>query len=608
MNISSRSTELDAVAPAARYASLTGTHEPGRGSHALQVFDETGCSAWRDGPLTLLAASFDLAGTEILASDLRSRGLDAVAGLQGRFALLFWDAERREGILATDRLGTRSVFFAARGDGLAFGLELVHLSQLGTPLTPDTDAVSRWLVSGTLERSQTLFERVQRLPAGHALVFGGSSPWRIVEYWSPTPHEVFRHSKDELRERTREAIVQAVRSRVRPGSTGILLSGGLDSGTVAAAARIANPDPHAFRLYSLCFPEEPSADESSYIADVRQRMGAPAGGIDFLRGSAILDGLRYIERYRLPPAATTLFFNLPLLRVASADGSTVLLDGNGGDELFGCDIYLLADLIGRGRFRSARRLLGRVPELPVPFSSRMAARALWTFGIRPSVPAAAVALARRLRQRKGPPLLRPEARRRYLDGFDPWGWTANDGPRWWAEKAHRLTVAPDELGVFDFLRHKASMAGLTAAHPLLDDADLVEFSLRLPPESSFDPALSRPLERDAMKGLLPDSVRLRPDKTRFNAVLADAMTGCDWPVARQLLAEGLPEVAAYVDERFLRERILSSPSRDMRWCFQIWRLVMVEVWLRALQDEKFPSRLRESTLLAPVEYVGHPAA
>jgi asparagine synthase (glutamine-hydrolysing) len=125
---------------------------------------------------------------------------------------------------------------------------------------------------------------------------------------------------------------------------------------------------------------------------------------------------------------------------------------------------------------------------------------------------------------------------------------------------------------------------LEARHPLFD-LDLVELSLRLPPLATFDRYRSRPLLRNAMAGLLPDAVRLRPQKALFDSVLLDCLDGADGAAAFRLLSDPRAELRAYVDQRCLADA-LSVRSRQrreqpFRWMWQLWRLTTAECWLRA---------------------------
>ena len=138
------------------------------------------------------------------------------------------------------------------------------------------------------------------------------------------------------------------------------------------------------------------------------------------------------------------------------------------------------------------------------------------------------------------------------------------------------------------------MAGLEARHPLLD-LDLVELALGLPPELAFDRRFNRPLLRQAMEGLVPDEVRLRPYKSRFDPVLVAAIEKDRRAIERLLLAP-TAELRAFVDADDLHEVLERTPSDaagERERAMKLWTFAMLECWLRRLAGhETFPANAK----------------
>jgi asparagine synthetase B (glutamine-hydrolysing) len=178
----------------------------------------------------------------------------------------------------------------------------------------------------------------------------------------------------------------------------------------------------------------------------------------------------------------------------------------------------------------------------------------------------------------------PHAARALAASDDPVAWKLLEGPRWWAHTAYGITQSIEQTGVYEHLRRRAATAGIEARHPLLD-LDLVELGLRIPPRATFDPRWNRPLLRAAMTGLLPDAVRLRPQKAWFESLIVDCLTGPDRAAVTQLLADPRAELRAYADLPALRRTLLDSDRElresPFRWMWQVWRLATAEIWLRA---------------------------
>jgi asparagine synthetase B (glutamine-hydrolysing) len=262
-----------------------------------------------------------------------------------------------------------------------------------------------------------------------------------------------------------------------------------------------------------------------------------------------------------------------------------MLGGDGGDEVFAPRAYVLADALRGGRPRRvlqlARRLPGSGPHVGRRREVAMIANLALAGAMPPRPPGRALPWAD-----DGAPawLTRPTRRRlRRSDDLD--GWKRLDGPRWWAFAAHGVSYGIESTGVFEHQRRRAAMAGLEARHPMLD-FDLVELALRQPPEQTLDPRFSRPVLREAMAGLLPDSVRLRPQKALFESLIVSAMRGPDGTAVKEILTAPDAEVGAYVDRRRMEAALFgmgAAPSGDeFRWMWQVWRLLTAEIWLRSL--------------------------
>jgi asparagine synthase (glutamine-hydrolysing) len=519
------------------------------------------------------------AGAErLLAAGYRRWGSGLPERLRGDFAFLVWDAQRREGILARDQLGVRPLFVHRSGTVLRFAGELRQLlAMLPATPAPDRAGVAHWIAVSNRPGTGTLYEGVERLGPGEAIALGrdGARRWR---YWEPRYRQPLQEAG--LAERVREGLDLAVERRLAgPGETGVLMSGGLDSATVAALGR------ERLLACSATFPEHPAADEAVLIAELRERLNLPGLVAGVRPGGLVASAVEHLLAWRAPLIGWGDFWALPLMRVAAERGVVTMLDGDGGDELFGPRSQVITDRLLAARPRQALQLARRLPGADRAgrrLKAATVARLLYD-GALPHGPQ--LALRRLATRRQAPDWLLRRTRTELAGSDDPAPWKLLDGPRWWAAAAHGVAYGIEGAGVFEHQRRRAALAGVEARHPLLD-LDLVELCLRLPPEATLDPSLSRPLLREAMAGLLPDSVRLRPDKALFESVIVSCLRGPDAEAVRALLADPNAELGAYVDlgrmrgELFDRDEL--SRGDPFRWMWLVWRLLNAELWLRSL--------------------------
>jgi asparagine synthase (glutamine-hydrolysing) len=536
-----------------------------------------------------LGSATGLGLEQLLGAGYRRWGRGLLPRLRGDFVLLVWDAEQAEGLIARDQLGVRSLYLSETAGALRFASEIHHLlALLPTRPSPDPASVAHWIAVSDRPGAATLYAGVRRLSPGSVLLLDRQGV-REERYWAPRFAEPLELSMPQLGERTRAALELAVRRRIDPdGETGVLMSGGLDSASVAAVA--AAHAPGRVSAYAGVFPEHPAVDESGLIDELREALGLPGASAEVRAGGLLASALESQQVWQVPLLGWGDFWVLPLLRAAAAADVTVTLGGDGGDELFGPRVYALADRLRGGHPRQALALALQLPGAGERPPRRQVARVLAEWGLAGAVPYRLHDILRRVLARApGPRWLLPRTTRDLLASNDPLAWKRLDGPRWWAHAAHGLTSGVEQAGIFEHQRRRAALAGLEARHPMFD-LDLLELALRQPPQATLDRYRNRPVLRASMVGLLPDSVRLRPAKAWFDSLIVDCLSGTDGDAVRRLITEPGAELGAYVDVAAMDRALFDSGVRErigsFQWMRQVWRLATAECWLRAQRDPR----------------------
>jgi asparagine synthase (glutamine-hydrolysing) len=530
---------------------------------------------------------------QILAAGYRRWGGELPARMRGDFVLLVWDRERGQGLLARDQLGMRPVFLHQSGQTLRFAGEIRHLlAMLPSTPPPDPAGVAHWIAVSSRPGTGTLYEGVRRLGPGEVIEFGPDGS-RVRRYWAPRFREPL--PAEGLAGRVREGLQRAVERRLAPeGRAGVLMSGGLDSAAVAALGG------NRLLACSATFPEHPAADEAMLIAELRETLGLGGLIAEVRPGGLVASALEHLSAWRAPLLGWGDFWALPLMRAAAERGVGTMLDGDGGDELFGPRSYLLADRLLAGHPGQVLELARRLPGAD-RVGRRAKAATIGRLIFEASLPHGPQMRLRGLSSRRAAPswLLRPTVAE-LADSDDPAPWKLLDGPRWWASAAHGIAYGIEGVGVFEHQRRRAALAGLEARHPMLD-LDLVELCLRQPPEATLDPRFNRPVLRAAMAGLLPDSVRLRPAKALFESLIVSSFDGTDGAALRAVLTDPAAELGAYVDlarmRRALFEEDRARRQDPFRWMWLVWRLLNAELWLRsqgAVAPLPMPAALAEA--------------
>ena len=525
-----------------------------------------------------------------------------LSATRGRYAAALWDDAANRGLLACDILATRPVFFSRRGGALLFAGEVDEVLSLATSRPgPDRVAFVDWLADGTCPEGRTLYEGVARLGPGELIELAPGSP-APRRYWRPRFQDTMKAESDELTDGLRARLRQSIKGRLSAGISAVILSGGLDSSIVTAVAQRELAPGASLRTYSGVFPGM-EFDESAKIRQLTEVLGVDASTLQIEPQGTLWLALHYTKRWQLPLIAAGSLIDIATTTRAARDGAEIILDGQTGDELFGSSPYLVADRLRRGRLLSAIALAGRWP-IGRPTTVREKRLILARVGIRGAV---SHGVGRFVRGRRdlsdaGPPWLQPRFRHEHVARADRWAWKLGaSGPLWWRYLADMLVAAPHRELRLDYLRHRAAAEGVVSESPLYD-ADLIDYTLRLPPELAFDARFDRPLVREAMRDWLPSEIRLQTRKADFTRFCLMAVTGADAAGFDDLLGAPDAEIGAYVDLEQVRNvwSELRAGKSDSRWLASVWRLAAAECWLRTQSDAGFADRLLgDSRISAP---------
>lgn len=271
--------------------------------------------------------------TEVLLHQIALDGLDGLQKLNGMFAFAVWDRDRRELLIARDRLGIKPLYFLADRGELAFASELkALLLHPGARRDIDLLSVSKYLTFGYIPAPHTIFRGIRKLQPGCWLRWSESGLeqgcyWDIPLEDNPLAEKPLDELSDDLLALLRDVVRKQLRSDV---PVGVFLSGGVDSSSVVALA--ANEVQKPLHTFSVGF-EEASYDESPYARMVSQQYGTEHHHEVLSQSRAVGLLPRVLDTLDEPFGDASI---LPtyLLSEFTARHVKVVLGGDGGDELF----------------------------------------------------------------------------------------------------------------------------------------------------------------------------------------------------------------------------------------------------------------------------------
>lgn len=461
-------------------------------------------------------------------------GDDAWLRAEGMYAAAVWDRATRTLRLARDPLGIKPLFVTEQHGGVAFGSEIPALRAIPEyAFDVDEAGVHDFFCFGHVLGPRTIFRQVQAVPPGHVLHVGPSRPTRLQCFWKARIRTVDGRSDAAWIEETREQVLATVgRHMIADVPVGAFLSGGVDSGAVAAAMTRSSAQP--IKLFTAGFPGS-AIDETAAARDVARHLGSEHIVLP-IEPQTAAEVLPQVQRAFDEPSAANSAIPLWYLSRTAAQHVKVVLCGEGGDELF----------LGYNRQRWAERMrrfspvvkalglgfLDRIPDLGArklnyvrDYAIRFRDGASLDNGFERFF-AAVTITSPAIRAR----LYTPEFRMRH------------DANSTYADRAHEFFTKSDEADfssleqfmMGDLTVHmpasllqrldRASMAhSLEARVPFLSHR-FVDWALTIPTELKLRGSVGKYVLREAVKPWLPVGIP-KGRKLGFQMPLADWFTG-----------------------------------------------------------------------------------
>jgi asparagine synthase (glutamine-hydrolysing) len=494
---------------------------------------------------------------ELAARAVDRWGLDAMKRIVGPAALVVVDHRHRRLTLCRDALGDRTVVYARVRDGVIVASEeqaiLAH-PEISTEI--DESSVARFLAVRAPISGRTFFGAIREVPAGHSLEIDESGR-RLSRHWQPEEIELDLRARDfEWSERLRHTLAAAVECRLRSTTPpAVLMSGGLDSTSVAAHAATLLGENHRLHTISWVFDELEAADERRFIEPMIERFDLDASLIVGDDLWPLRDGPSRTPSPSLPFEGIYRSLNRTAHEVALNKGTPILLTGEMGDQLFANVDCWLRDLLRQGRLGDSIRRSGGV------FSRAGLA------GLRP---AAGRLLGLKRRRRKAPPWMTSHGAALLESGSGSIGTELPD-------RARRMV---DPFSCFGLARDPATTASsaVEIRRPYRDRR-LIELALEMPAHHLSAGGFNKWVLRQAGLGLLPEAVRLRRQYSTLLPLCARGFADRGRHTVRRLLGDETAGWRSFVSADWVDAHLAETFPEDSIRTIAVWHCITLDRWL-----------------------------
>lgn len=441
--------------------------------------------------------------TEVILHSYQQWGQDCLSHFNGMWSFALWDRNRQMLFCARDRFGVKPFYYAIDARKFIFGSEIKQIVKaLAKRPVANSSAVVNFLENSLIDYSEkTFFEGIYQLRGGHslALTLGDPLALHIRRYWDLPVHESLRSNHDSAVEQFRSYFESAVKLRLRSDvPVGACLSGGLDSSAVVCEATRVAPEID-FHSFSACF-DDAALDERQFISAALSASGSSSHWT-FPKADGFWHTIeRMLYHQDEPVGSSNVFAQWCVMAEAKRHGIPVILGGQGGDEtLCGYQKYRYFYLWHLARSGDAaffrESLLWR----------RNGTRSFWTIADA---------------SRYFPPLLRrpfslmrricaPELRRD--DNSSP----SLGASRTIAERQKTDLIYTSIPALLHYEDRNSMAHSIESRLPFLDYR-LAEFAVNCPPSFKLHDGWSKWILREALRGTVPEDIRLRKTKLGFD--------------------------------------------------------------------------------------------
>ena len=506
--------------------------------------------------------------TEVVLKAYEHWGPDCLRRFNGMFAFAIYDVANEKLFLARDRFGVKPLYYYQSPERFAFSSEIKPLLLSMPSIESDDQIVFDYLFHNIVDHTdRTFFKGIYRLPAGSWLEFKNGRH-AITKWWNLEP----AIEKENLRELFVEAVRLRLRSDVPVGSC---LSGGIDSSSIVCSmAQLLGEKREDIHTFSAIYPGHP-IDESRYIDDVVQISKVKSFRTTPTENTLISDLERFVEVQEEPFSSSSQYSQYKVMELAGQTGLKVLLDGQGADEALGGYLYCLShNLASHLKHLRIANFIKDATALHRTHQQGMQ-HVFWAiYELFPRL------VKDQTRKSLVAPWINPEFMRHFKRASDVYEIKSYSD-------AQESLAKQMSYGLSSLLRYedKSSMAfSIETRTPFLDYR-LVKTLFAIPFEEKTKEGVTKVPFREAMKGILPESIRMRKDKIGFATPQELWMNSA--PMREYMKKTFISKtfknrpywIAAKVEQKLNRESSIRLEPSD-----NIWRILNLELWLRRFID------------------------
>jgi len=514
--------------------------------------------------------------TEVILHYYQEYGTDCVQHFNGMWAFCIYDRTKNILFLSRDRFGIKPLYYHYDGGSFIFASEIKAILEHDIPRKENRAIIFDYLYYNLTDHTEeTFFEGIKRLMPGHNMVFELTNNKMEISRYYDLRAGISKCDVDygKINELFTDSVKRAIVADVPLGSC---LSGGIDSSSVVVTMRKIAPTA-AIKTFSMRFPGK-NIDESSYQKDVSNKVNAENYSVIPESTELMQDLQDLIITQEEPFSGTSVYGQYRVMKLARDNGITVLLDGQGADQVLSGSIYFNSyyyyELIKKGDLLNACREASQSYH-----KYRCLSPLMYLFLL-----ATPEDIKRSLyNHHKVPYLSRNFIKENQHRTDIRWNLSSLDEAVCGSVNFYALPH------LLRFLDKNSMRFSIESRVPFLDHR-LVEYLLSIPSNQRIKSGVTKYAFRKAMEGELPESVLSRRDKIGFatpeeswlkektvkdfvnmiiNSESFKSRDIWDWKLVKEMF-----------------QKLQSGESHNIFVGTEIWRCISVELWMQMFVERQ----------------------
>lgn len=511
--------------------------------------------------------------TEVILNAYKEWGYECIKRFIGMFAFAIYDKKKKIIFLVRDHIGIKPFYYYKDEKRFLFSSTIPPILIHDIKTAPNKRLIRDLLLyNNTDHTDETFFKNIMKFPKGHYAIYDiAKKKLMFYKWWENRFTGDFSGNYEEAVKELRELMIKSVNRRLLSEvPVGTCLSGGIDSSSIACL--INKSKRSEIKTFSVVFPGF-SLDESEYINIISSKTGMENYKIIPSTEGIKQDLFDFIKNIGEPIPGPSPYSQYNVFKLARNNDVTVLLDGQGGDELFAGYHYFYGFYI-KGLFKKGK-FIKAFKEISGLFKSGHFKLGFFSLGF----------------------LFVPLFIRRYY-----FSGKSNICESLLKDKEAETPFFNEYYGIsslHDSLKFhldykleqllkwedRNSMAYSREARVPFLDIDVMRFVFRLPEDFIISQGKTKTLLRDAMDGIVPNDILDRRDKIGF------ASPEDDW-LREEILIELLedwfignePLCRNYIDLKKTRKMIKQHVNNKRNFGRTLWRSVFLEAWFKVFQN------------------------